>query len=63
MIDPSQWEMEAWKAQVGLFDRLMLVMLGGLFLPAVAGKEFYSPIVLYVFIFIFTGVISNLRNG
>ena len=53
MIDPSTWELEAWKAKIGLLDRLMLVMLGALFLPGLAGKEIYPPLVVYVFDLIF----------
>jgi len=57
MVDPSTWQLEAWKAQVGLLDRLILVMLGALFLPAFAGKDSYSSIVLFVFGFIFVGCV------
>jgi len=53
MVGPSTWELEAWKAKIGLLDRLMLVMMGALFLPALTGKEAYPPVVFYVFDFIF----------
>ncbi|GEM_PF-6860013 len=52
MVDPSTWKLEAWKAQVGLVDRFILIMFGALFFPALSGKEVYVPFFLYIFGFI-----------
>ncbi|MDZ7292039.1 MAG: hypothetical protein ONB44_05780 [candidate division KSB1 bacterium] len=57
MLDPSTWELEAWKAQVGLLERFILIVFGALFLPVLSGKEVYSPIVLYVFGLILIGCV------
>jgi hypothetical protein len=57
MVDPSTWKLEAWKAQVGLVDRFILIMFGALFFPALSGKEIYSPLILYIFGFILLGCV------
>jgi hypothetical protein len=40
MVDPSTWELEAWKAQVGLLDRFILILFGALFSRRCPEKKF-----------------------